>query len=77
LGTTIDKLLVSSQASASDLIDLKEHITIEIKKIMREKIVSNQALEKIEVLSTIKYMIDTIMDYSKEKEENDRKKFNR
>lgn len=73
-GTTIQKLLMSSEASAADLIDLREQITIEIKKLFRQKVVTDGTLDKVEVLSTMKFMIDNVLEYSREKQANEQRR---
>jgi len=65
-GTTIHKLVETSSSENRSLFELKEQLTIEIKRIMREKVIGNDSLEDVKTLSAILYMIDTIMDYSKE-----------
>lgn len=65
-GTTIHKLVETSSSENRSLFELKEQITIEVKRIMRAKIISNDTLEDVKTLSALLYMIDTIMDYSKD-----------
>lgn len=65
-GTTIHKLVETSSSENRSLYDIKETVTIELKRIMRDKIISGDALEDMKNLSVLLYMIDTIIDYSKD-----------
>jgi len=64
-GTTIHKLVESSSSENRSLYDMKEQLTIEIKQIIREKLISGEDLEAVKSLGALLYFIDTIMDYSK------------
>jgi len=64
-GTTIHKLVESSSSENRSLYDMKEDITIQIKQIMREKLISNEDLEDVKSMSAVLYFIDTIMEYSR------------
>lgn len=65
-GTTIHKLLMSTNSESMDLLTIREKIQIQIKQIMRDKVITNDRLERIQALSTMIYFIDTIMDYLKD-----------
>jgi len=69
-GTTIHKLVETSSSENRSLFETKEQLTIELKRIMREKIISNDTLEDVKTLATILSMIDTIIDYSKDEVED-------
>jgi hypothetical protein len=62
-GTTIEKLMETSSSENKNLYEVKEQITIEIKRIMREKVIGNDQLEDVKTLSTLLYFIDSITDY--------------
>jgi len=68
--TTIHKLMETSSSENRNLYDVSEKLTIEIKRIIRNKLISAQDLEDVKTLSTLLYMIDTISDYLKVEEEN-------
>lgn len=64
--TTIHKLMETSSSENRDLYDMKEQMTIEIKRIIREKLVSQEGLEAIKSYAALLYMIDTVIEYSKD-----------
>jgi len=64
--TTIHKLMETSSSENRSLYDIRDRLTIEVKRIMRDKIISNEGLEAVKSLGAILYFIDIIADYSKE-----------
>jgi len=64
-GTTIHKLVESSSSENRSLYDMKEQMTIQLKQIMREKLISGEDLEDVKSIGALLYFIDTIMDYSR------------
>jgi hypothetical protein len=62
-GTTVSKLLASYNSEGLNLLELKESLVIELKRIMRDKIISNENLDSIKDMGVLIYMIDTLMDY--------------
>jgi len=64
--TTIHKLVETSSSENRSLYDMKEQLTIELKRIVREKVVSGDNLQSIKSIGALLDMIDTISDYSRE-----------
>lgn len=69
--TSIYKLIETQNGDTSSLFELKEKLHIEIKRILREKIVSGESLEMIENLGAMCYFLSTIQDYLKDEQEED------
>lgn len=65
-GTTVHKLLSTASSNNMNLFELKEQLTIDLKSIMRDKVISGDALENVKSIGAMLYMIDTIIDYSRD-----------
>jgi len=64
--TTIHKLVETSSSENRSLYDMKEQLTIDLKKIVRDKVVTAENLELIKSIGAFLSMIDTIMEYAQD-----------
>lgn len=61
--TTIYKLSESISSDGFNLSEIKNEITIQIKQIIRNKIVSNEDLEDLQYLFQMKDIIESVLEY--------------
>jgi hypothetical protein len=64
--TTIYKLMETSSSENRSLFELRDEIDIQIKQIIRNKIISNDDLNGVKSLSILAYMIENIINYQKD-----------